>query len=213
MNAPTKVLFLDIDRQERKRQQVRESTARRRARARGENVPLRKKGAPKGFKFDASVVERRAATQANNSDRFWKKVAKGANDECWPWTGCTNEWGYGGTYLLGTPCLAHRKAWILTNGPIRDELLILHSCDNPPCCNPEHLRPGTNAENMSDMSKRMRARFSTLTPEQVNAALDRIEAGERSGVICDELGISRSALHHWMNKLNRRVGPKMRKVK
>lgn len=49
----------------------------------------------------------------------------------------------------------------------------LHSCDNPPCCHPRHLRWGTNAENVRDRDERGRTRRGTeigiakLTPESV----------------------------------------------
>jgi hypothetical protein len=45
---------------------------------------------------------------------------------------------------------AHRIAWELTNGPIPAGEFICHHCDNPPCCNPSHLFPGTQADNMRD---------------------------------------------------------------
>lgn len=170
----------------------------------------KKRGPPKGYKPNPVVVAKRAESNAKNGIlSFWGKVRKGDDEECWPWTGCVDDKGYGSTRLRGKSIRSHRKAWILTSGPIPDGLHILHSCDNPPCCNPRHLRAGTHAENMDDMSKRMRARFSILTIEQVNAALDRIEAGERGSVVCDEFGVSRSALHMWMEKLNRKVGPRM----
>lgn len=43
---------------------------------------------------------------------------------------------------------AHRVAYILTKGDIPDGLLILHSCGNRRCCNPAHLRQGTQSENV-----------------------------------------------------------------
>jgi hypothetical protein len=33
----------------------------------------------------------------------------------------------------------------------------LHSCDNPPCFNPDHLRAGTTAENVQEMHSKGRA--------------------------------------------------------
>ncbi|MFB9187253.1 HNH endonuclease signature motif containing protein [Dactylosporangium sucinum] len=55
--------------------------------------------------------------------------------------------------------LAHRVAWEVANGqPIPDGLQVLHSCDNPPCCNPAHLSIGTQAENMQQMVARGRGR-------------------------------------------------------
>jgi len=45
----------------------------------------------------------------------------------------------------------HRLAWELANGPIPDGLSVLHHCDNPPCCNVEHLFLGTQTDNHADM--------------------------------------------------------------
>jgi hypothetical protein len=45
---------------------------------------------------------------------------------------------------------AHRYAWILTHGEPDADLEIMHICDVPACCNPEHLKLGTHAENMAD---------------------------------------------------------------
>jgi hypothetical protein len=51
---------------------------------------------------------------------------------------------------------AHRIAWILTNGEPSEGAQILHRCDNPPCCNPAHLFPGTHQDNMADRNAKGR---------------------------------------------------------
>ena len=54
---------------------------------------------------------------------------------------------------------AHRVAWVLYRGKIPRGKKVLHRCDNPPCCNPEHLFLGTQADNVADMvTKGRRAR-------------------------------------------------------
>lgn len=45
---------------------------------------------------------------------------------------------------------AHTVAWELVNGPIPEGLQVRHLCNNPPCCNVEHLAVGTHADNMAD---------------------------------------------------------------
>jgi hypothetical protein len=84
------------------------------------------------------------------AERFWSHVAIGASDECWEWQASRSCYGYGQFEINDHNYPASRVAWILTNGPVPDGLDILHSCNNPPCCNPAHLRPGTVSDNMQD---------------------------------------------------------------
>lgn len=94
---------------------------------------------------------------------FWSKVdvkqARLNLDQCWPWRASLDRHGYGQFKpVLGAPPLrAHRVAWEIFNGrDVPDGRLILHSCDNPRCCNPNHLRPGTHKDNARDMLVRHR---------------------------------------------------------
>jgi hypothetical protein len=82
--------------------------------------------------------------------RFLKRL-RVTGGGCWEWTGATVPGGYG--RLRGDDArstLAHRAAWLWANGPFPDGLKVCHRCDNPPCCNPEHLFLGTQLENMRD---------------------------------------------------------------
>lgn len=78
--------------------------------------------------------------------------ASGGPGACWPWKGSANRAGYGkfsvGYLITGS----HRAALEWLGGErVPDELVVIHECDNPSCCNPEHLRVGTQAENLADM--------------------------------------------------------------
>lgn len=84
--------------------------------------------------------------------RYWPKVAKGGDDECWNWIAkAKHPYGYGRmTAGRRINLKAHQVGWALQNGPIPDGKSILHSCDNPSCCNPRHLFLGTQLDNMGD---------------------------------------------------------------
>lgn len=93
--------------------------------------------------------------RAKLEKRFWLKVDRRGPDECWPWKGSTSK-GYGQFMAENIPLKSHRVALALANGGITEGLHALHSCDNRECCNPQHLREGTNYDNVCDMLRRGR---------------------------------------------------------
>lgn len=95
---------------------------------------------------------------------FWSKVDR--TGDCWPWTGCKNWAGYGKVGVENQLKGTHRVAWELTNGPIPDGLHVCHRCDNPPCCNPDHLFLGTRSDNMRDAWAKGRGVHQVMHGEQ-----------------------------------------------
>lgn len=69
---------------------------------------------------------------------------------CHEWIAYCLPAGYGRTRFHGKNMLAHRLAWKLAHGPIPKGKQVCHKCDNPPCCNPEHLFLGTAKMNARD---------------------------------------------------------------
>lgn len=97
-------------------------------------------------------------------DKFWKQVAIGEPSACWEWQGSRSSKRYGRFFDAGTEVGAHRKAWELANGePVPADLNVCHSCDNPPCCNPAHLRVDTASGNMQERDAKRRGNNSRKT--------------------------------------------------
>lgn len=99
---------------------------------------------------------------ASFTARFWAKVKQTTTEgECWLWTGAQEEKGYGRFRVnQRTQSQAHRVAFMLTHARWpRSDRMILHSCDNPACCNPDHLREGTAADNNQETVAKGRNRW------------------------------------------------------
>lgn len=92
-------------------------------------------------------------------DKFWARVAKAGDEDCWPWKAGKTGAGYGVFYVKDgarlRPVSAHRFSLMLTTGRM-PKAFALHSCDNPACCNPAHLRWGAQRENVQDALARKR---------------------------------------------------------
>lgn len=86
---------------------------------------------------------------------FWNNVVIKSKNECWIWRKCRTDYGYGKCGIGGANLLAHRIAWKLTYGD-PGKLFVCHKCDNPPCCNPNHLFLGTPKDNTNDCMKKGR---------------------------------------------------------
>lgn len=118
---------------------------------------------------------------------------------CWPWIGSFNQTGYGAFSIGYKNILPHRFSYESYCGPIPPGMMILHSCDNRACVNPDHLRVGTHDDNMRDMAERKRVPFhggelsptAKLSEVQVRA----IFADPRAGVvIAKEYGVNPSTV-------------------
>ena len=84
--------------------------------------------------------------------RFWRNVNCSAGPHaCWEWEGVVDDNGYGQSKHAhrGKSIRAHRLAWEITFGIIPENLVVMHLCNNPRCCNVfAHLKLGTQKDNM-----------------------------------------------------------------
>lgn len=146
----------------------------------------------------------RGKPRGSVSERFWTKVERGRDEECWPWRASRLPDGYGQFGFDGAVKRAHRVAYFLTYGDFDKSLEVRHTCDNPPCCNPAHLLTGTHTDNMRDMAERGRAvcrdqkgeanPLSKLTADQVRQIRADRFAGEMVKDIASRYGVTRSAV-------------------
>lgn len=88
--------------------------------------------------------------------RFWDKVDMRKDDGCWNWLAYKSKDGYGRFRTTEKSHRAPRYMFIMLGHKLDKSDFILHSCDNPACVNPLHLRIGTARENTMDMVNRKR---------------------------------------------------------
>lgn len=89
--------------------------------------------------------------------RFWSKVDRKSESECWPWLGDFGTSGYGQINVDGKNVGAHRIAhWLATGEEIAGFVVRHYECDYKPCCNPAHLKRGTQKENVEDAIRKGR---------------------------------------------------------
>lgn len=155
----------------------------------------------------SSSAKERAAYAArlrwgNYEERFWSNVKRRGPDECWEWQGLCQDNGYGIVHHGGHR-LAHRLAYKYTKGDPTG-LVVRHSCDNPPCCNPKHLLLGTHLDNAMDKVSRGRAsggprngqhgaknNAAKVTELQALRVLDLYKSGIKQATIARITGVTK----------------------
>lgn len=132
-------------------------------------------------------------------DRFWMYVDRRGEDECWLWEGQRHYLqGHGRFKREGDYYYAHRVAYRLECGEISGQ--INHSCENPPCVNPNHLYDGTQKENMEDASESdsfnplrgADVEVSKLTESQVVEMRERYVGGETQTELSEDYPVNQA---------------------
>jgi len=141
---------------------------------------------------------------------YCRKVAIDHPSKCWEWQGSCGSPGYGNWYcsLYGLPKAgtAHRRSYMLFNGPVASDAVICHKCNNRRCCNPDHLYVGTHQTNAADRKAHGTAKKlplhvgskqwnSRLTESQVLEIKQRLRSGEIPPQIAPSYGVSIAAIY------------------
>lgn len=136
-------------------------------------------------------------------DVGWTATGSG----CWEWNGSRTKKGYGlvsakrfGFYL------AHRTSYFVHIGDFERSLDVCHTCDNPPCINPDHLFVGTHQENEDDKVRKGRTSkgennfHAKLSTKDVLEILDLYSTGEYlQKDLATEYKVSRSTICNIVN--------------
>lgn len=134
--------------------------------------------------------------------RFWSKVNKNGmkvlDTPCWEYTGYRSTQGYGRIRIDKQEKLTHRLSWEIHNSLIPEGQQVLHKCDNPPCCNPEHLFLGTQIDNLRDA--REKGRMNTNTKVRKEVVIELFKRYSSYSRVAKELGISRQRVYQITSK-------------
>lgn len=112
-----------------------------------------------------------------------------SHEKCWNWPRGLSSKGYG----VGS---AHRKSWLLHNGPIENGLFVLHKCNNKACINPNHLYLGTHRDNMDDLKRSgvLKGKGKVLTNKQEAEVRRMKAAGASYPEMRKKFGVSKNTL-------------------
>lgn len=139
-------------------------------------------------------------------DVFLNRVEK--TETCWLWKGTKNGYGYGIFLMQGErPVRAHRYSYEFFKGKIPTGKIIMHTCDNPPCVNPDHLRVGTKEENNKDTAIKRRHNYGInhwngkLSDDDVKNIR---ESSDKQAVLAKRYGVSQSHISHIKRGRHRR---------
>lgn len=151
------------------------------------------------------MIYKKIVADGEDIERFWSKVAKKSEDECWEWLAGKNVGGYGQIKIKNKMYIAHRISWFLCNGEIPEGLRVCHTCDNPGCVNPTHLFLGTDKDNMRDKKEKGRNASRAgenngqhkLTEAQVIEIREKYIPYKYTLImIAEEYGMSKSAIQY-----------------
>lgn len=100
--------------------------------------------------------------------RLFAKIDKGTADECWLWQRGKIRKGYGQVRIKDKRYVVSRLIYQLEHPTIDiTGLVVMHTCDNPPCCNPAHLVLGTYADNLMDSINKGRRKHCKGRPRKI----------------------------------------------
>lgn len=111
-----------------------------------------------GGQFQMISISDKLVKRLNN------KIDVGYPHSCWNWNAHKDRQGYGKIGINRRGVLAHRIVYLVHHGEIPSNMCVMHTCDNPACCNPSHLKLGTVADNNRDRKNKNRSSRGSKHP-------------------------------------------------
>lgn len=141
--------------------------------------------------------------------RFWSKVDIQKLRDCWNWLACIRA-GYGRFRIQNCLFNANRVAYYLDTGIDPKFLRVCHTCDNPLCCNPQHLWVGSDVDNAGDRDEKNRLIVPRLpgslnpaakfTETQVKQIRQQVKNGQRISTLAHHYGVADSTIYNIINR-------------
>lgn len=116
---------------------------------------------------------------------------------CWSFTGSKRASGHGQIWENGKLSNAHRVAYEAKYGPIPPGMVVMHLCDNPACCNPDHLTLGTEKDNTHDavLKGRRKGKSKNALPNLIDRVSLLQKSGKTNKEIANETGHALTAIN------------------
>ena len=136
-------------------------------------------------------------------ERFWSKVDVSSDNSCWNWKAGINSEGYGWFWKEKRPHIASRISWELKFGPVPENMIVCHTCDNTKCVNPSHLWLGTDQDNTDDKIKKGRDvtfkgeqhGMAKLSEKQILEIRKELGTGKSGYKIAKEYNVTRNLIY------------------
>ena len=126
------------------------------------------------------------------------------DNECWIWPFSSNQDGYGHLRIKNKLWRVSRLVMELEGHRLTEEIHILHSCDNPPCFNPEHLRCGSRSDNQRESVAKGRNKTpqvkgelnprAKLSEDQVRLIRTLVADGEQQSSVARKFQVSTATI-------------------
>lgn len=139
----------------------------------------------------ATRIEQRAINDWNDND-------------CWLSDRCANSpMGYSNLSYNNVRRYQHVITWEMHNAqPVPDGMVVMHTCDNPRCFNPNHLIIGTQQENVDDAVSKGRhgCRPLSLSEDDVNEIRKLQSQGISNNDLMSMFGVSESTFYRALKR-------------